>query len=234
MTRAAARAPAPTTVFAFDRSTTGSYARSPVPAIGVGAGAFQMSDENLRRIEAWQIRHDEDAARELIAALYPQVSRIARRHLPFRMAEEDLVQEIFAKLFQNLHRYDVSRPLKNWVSRVAVNLCRDQLRARTCRPELRWSDLTDGEQRAMEATLAAVEPEGASIAKEARALLGKLLETLNADDRMVLTLLHLEEKTVDEIVALTGWNRTLVKVRSFRARARMRQALEAMAFDRER
>ena len=80
----------------------------------------------------------------------------------------------------------------------------------------------------MEATLHAEAPPDASIASDARILTHKLLETLGADDRMVLTLLHLEEKSVDEIVALTGWNRALVKVRAFRARARMRKAMEEL------
>lgn len=187
-----------------------------------------MSDENLLRIEAWLRERDERAARELMAALHPQVARIARRHLPFRMAEEDLVQEIFVKVFCNLARFDARRPLENWISRVALNVCRDHLRARACRPELRWGDLSEGERRALETTLRAEPPPDATVADDARALVRKLLETLSADDRMVLTLLHLEEKSVDEIVALTGWNRALVKVRAFRARARMRKAMQAM------
>ena len=187
-----------------------------------------MAAENLHRIAAWLSHGDEGAARALMEALHPQVARIARRHLPFRMAEEDLVQEIFLKLFRNLARYDAREPLEPWVSRVALNVCRDHLRARAARPELRWSDLGEGERVALEATAATALPVDAAAATDARELLCKLLETLPADDRMVLTLLHLEEKPVDEIVALTGWNRTLVKVRAFRARARMRRALAAI------
>ncbi len=185
-----------------------------------------MPEDHRSQVEAWVARRDENAARTLIADLHPQVTRIVRRNLPFRMAQEDLTQEVFAKLFQNLHRYDPRLPLENWVSRLALNVCRDHLRARACRPELRWSDLSEGERHALEATLHATEePVDAPIAAAARALIGKLLETLPANDRMVLTLLHFEEKSVDAIVAMTGWNRTLVKVRAFRARARMRRAL---------
>ena len=187
-----------------------------------------MSDENNRNVEAWLVRRDERAARELMASLHPQEARIARRNLPFRMAEEDLVQEVFLKLFQNLHRYDAARPLENWVSRVALNVCRDQLRARASRPELRWADLSPGEQRALEAASGAPGPDAAAVAADAWALTQKVLETMSAGDRLVLTLLHLEEKSVGEIAALTGWNRTLVKVRAFRARARMRKAMDAL------
>lgn len=184
-----------------------------------------MSLEALNAISAWLGERDEGAARELMALLYPQVARIARSHLPFRMEEADLVQEIFVKLFLNLHRYDVRLPLENWVSRVSINVCRDHLRARARRPELRWSDLSAGEQAAMEATHQLVDSVPQETATYASEILRKVFETLSADDRLVLSLLHLEEKTVAEIASLTGWSRPLVKIRAFRARARVRKAL---------
>lgn len=164
----------------------------------------------------------------LVDALYPQVIAIVRRHLPFRMGEEDLAQEVFARFFAGLHRYDPRRPLENWVSRVALNVCRDHLRRRACRPELRWADLAEGEQRAVEAVLRSPETAPDELADDAREFLSKLLDTLPADDRLVLILLHVEEKSVDEIAAITGWSRALVKVRAFRARRRLRKALLAL------
>lgn len=187
-----------------------------------------MSVEAQNAISAWLGERDESAARELMALLYPQVARIARSHLPYRMDEADLVQEIFAKFFLNLHRYDVRLPLENWVSRLSINVCRDHLRARARRPELRWSDLSEGEQRAVEAALQLPDEVPDEAAAHAREVLGKLLETLSADDRLILSLLHLEEKSVAEIATLTGWSRPLVKVRAFRARARVRKALAAL------
>ena len=141
------------------------------------------------------------------------------------MEEADLVQEIFAKLFLNLHRYDQRLPLENWVSRLSINVCRDHLRARARRPELRWSDLSEGEQTALEAALQRLMAPSMNPLPTPASCSGKLLETLNPDDRLVLNLLHLEEKSVAEIAALTGWSRPLVKVRAFRARAQVRKAL---------
>ncbi len=187
-----------------------------------------MPLEAHNAISAWLGERDESAARELMEMLYPQVARIARSNLPFRMEEADLVQEIFAKLFLNLHRYDPRLPLQNWVSRLSINVCRDHLRARARRPELRWSDLSEDEQSALEAALKAPDSAPEETAEYAREMLRKLLETLSADDRLVLSLLHLEEKSVAEIAALTGWSRPLVKVRAFRARARIRKALSAL------
>src|SRR5438046_9120489 len=97
-----------------------------------------MSVEAQNAISAWLGERDENGARELMALLYPQVARIARSHLPFRMEEADLVQEIFVKLFLNLHRYDARLPVENWVSRVLITVCRDPLRTRARRPAPRW------------------------------------------------------------------------------------------------
>ena len=50
-------------------------------------------------------RRDQAAARELVEHLYPLVIRIVRSHLPRRVAEEDLAQEIFLKMFTRLEQY---------------------------------------------------------------------------------------------------------------------------------
>ena len=47
-------------------------------------------------------RRDQQAARELVEHLYPLVVRIVRAHLPRRVAEEDLCQEVFLKMFSRL------------------------------------------------------------------------------------------------------------------------------------
>ena len=66
-------------------------------------------------------------------------------------------------------------------------------------------------------------------ARDAREVLDRALSTLGPDDRLVLTLLHLEEKDVRQIAALTGWSVTGVRVRAFRARHRLRKALADLA-----
>jgi RNA polymerase sigma-70 factor (ECF subfamily) len=162
-----------------------------------------------------------------MAALHPQVARIVQNHLPRGVDAEDLAQDVFVQFFKTLDRYDRARPLENWVSRLALNVCLKALRSRSRRPEWRWSDLSEGEQAVVDSLLH--EPErDASQARDGRELLAKLLDSLAPQERMILTLLHLEEKPVAEIAAMTGWNATLVKVRAFRARAKLRKALETL------
>ena len=80
----------------------------------------------------------------------------------------------------------------------------------------------------MSATLQSSAAESECLNEDSRVLLHRLLDTLNADDRMVLSLLYFEERSTDQIAELSGWSRTLVKVRAFRARNKLRKAFEKL------
>jgi DNA-directed RNA polymerase specialized sigma24 family protein len=56
---------------------------------------------------------------------------------------------------------------------------------------------------------------------------GQVLAQLPPQDSLVITLLDLEEKSVKEVSELTGWSESLVKVRAFRARRKLRKLAEA-------
>ena len=173
-------------------------------------------------------RRDDEAARLLFQHLYPLVIKLIRAHLPRRTSEEDLAQTVFMKIFSNLHQYSGSVPLEHWVSRITINTCLNQLRVEKVRPELRWSDLNEEETHVIEA-LASVEadrhPGDLYAAKE---LVAKLLSLLSPADRLVVHLLHIEERSVDEVRLATGWSRAVVKVRAFRARNKLRKHLEKL------
>ncbi len=171
---------------------------------------------------------DEDAARALVQWLHPKVARIVRSHLPRRTSEEDLTQTVLIKVFQHLDQYQGKVPLEHWVSRIAVNTCLKQIRSEKSRPELRWSDLGESERLALDS---AAEPEpGPDPAAKmgARELVDRLLEILKPAERMVITLLHLEGRSIREIQDLTGWNASVIKVRAFRARQKLRKHLKQM------
>jgi RNA polymerase sigma factor (sigma-70 family) len=171
---------------------------------------------------------DQAAARALVERLHPLVLRLVRAHRARQLDDDDLVQEVFMTMFARLDRYEprAGIPFEHWLSRLTVNTCRDVLRAESRRPRLAalspdagaWlASLGDGRAPAHEDALAA------------RELVDALLQRLPPEDRLVLTLLDLEQRPVAEIAALTGWSRTLVKVRAFRARLRLKSAARALA-----
>jgi len=168
-------------------------------------------------------RKDEDAARVLVRELYPLIMKIVRSHLPRRTDEEDLAQMVFGKIFAHLEQYSGNVPIEHWVSRVAVNTCLNQLRSEKCRPELRWADLNEAEAEVLEKIAYTSREPDPSEQLVSRDLARKMLETLSPKDRLILTMLDLEERSVEEIRERTGWNASLIKVRAFRARKKLRK-----------
>lgn len=173
-------------------------------------------------------RNDQEAARALVEHLYPLVIRIARARLPRRVSEEDIAQDVFLKMFARLSQYQGAVPFTHWVSRIALTTCIDHLRQQQRRPEFRWADLSENEADVLDAVLTGENDQGPDDALAARELVHKLLDQLKPEDRLVIQLLDLEQKTIAEIAQLTGWNTSLIKVRAFRARRKLRKALEEL------
>jgi len=166
---------------------------------------------------------DDEAARALVRELYPLIMKIVRSHLPRRTDEEDLAQMVFSKVFAHFDQYSGAVPFEHWVSRVAVNTCLNALRAEKCRPELRWADLSEDEADIMEKVAAISKDPAPADRMIARELANTMLETLSPRDRLILTMLDLEERSVAEVRERTGWSVSVIKVRAFRARAKLRR-----------
>lgn len=183
----------------------------------------------LAWVDAWVCRGDEAAARELMNALHPRVAAIVRHHLPPREGVEDLVQEVFVKVFRHLGSYRRDLPLEHWVARIATNTCRDCLRARRRRPEVRWADLPEAQTDALAAALRAPEQTEPDFKpEEARALLETLMEVLTPAERIAFSLHHLEHRPLAEVQAMTGQNGVALRVRLHRARGKLQRALRQL------
>lgn len=173
-------------------------------------------------------QRDQAAARELVEHLHPLVVRIVRAHLPRRVAEEDLTQEIFLKMFTRLAQYQGAVPFPHWVSRIAVTTCIDHLRAQKRRPEFRWADLSETEAEVLNNVITNENDVPANDAIAAHELVHKLIAQLKPDDQLVVRLLDLEQKSIAEISGITGWNQSLIKVRAFRARRKLQKLFQEL------
>jgi RNA polymerase sigma-70 factor (ECF subfamily) len=185
-----------------------------------------IDPEEVARLLGSVRQGDESAARQLVGHFYPLVIRIVRTHSPRNEAEEDLAQEIFIKMFTRLEQYKAGAPFHHWLSRIATNTCRDHLRAKQRRPELRWADLSEEQAQWLSESLPETQPTDPARRLATADLLNQLLETLSAEDQIVIRLLEIEDKSMREISELTGWNVPLIKIRAFRARAKLRKSWE--------
>jgi RNA polymerase sigma-70 factor (ECF subfamily) len=175
---------------------------------------------------------DEEAARLVVERLYGLVRKIVLANLPRRDEPEDLTQDVFLKMFSRLDQFRGQVPFENWVSRIALTTCLDRLRRQKARPELRWSDLTEEEQQAVAQSADPAEPNDASAMVSsnagARSLVEKLLAALPPKDAWLLRKVELEEQSLAEVCAATGWMSGAARVRLFRARRRLEAAFRAL------
>ena len=206
----------------------------PVPTASPSGATQAHREPALEALIGRVIDHDEAAASALMDQLYPLVLKIVRAHLPRRLDEDDLTQMVFLKVFKHLGQFEGGVPLEHWVSRIAVNTCLSALKAERSRPELRWADLSEEGQAVVESLAVDSVNPGETDGLAARELVQQLLVQLNPADRLVVTLLHLKEKSVAEVSALTGWSCAGVKVRAFRARKRLRKILQQLEKQYER
>ena len=155
---------------------------------------------------------------------------MARRYARREDEIQDVVQEIWLKAYQRLGSFRGEAPFEHWLMRLAVRTCYDFLRGHQRNRESSFTELSDAENEWLDRFMAAPEdaPEDADAARK---LVLRVLEELSPDARLIITLLEIEDRSVKEISELTGWSPTLVKVRAFRARAKMRSILERLDRD---
>jgi RNA polymerase sigma-70 factor (ECF subfamily) len=166
----------------------------------------------------------------LVQKYSPRLFAMARRYARREDEIEDVVQEIWLKSYQRLGTFRGEAPFEHWLMRLAVRTCYDFLRGHQRNRESSFTELTDAENEWLDRFVAAPEqaPENAEAAQQ---LVQRLLEDLSPDARLVITLLEIEDRSIKEIAELTGWSPTLVKVRAFRARAKMKGILAKLARD---
>ncbi len=172
-------------------------------------------------------KRDEQAARDLVEKLHPLVIRIVRAHLPQGEDEQDLAQDVFLKLFDRLEQYLGQVPFEHWVSRIAVNTCIDKLRSRQRRPSVCWSDLSDDQQRVVD-QLPTERSEDTPPERLAWEVVEKLMLGLAPKERLLISWLDLEQRSIAEVCEQTGWNSGVVRIRAFRARRKLKSLFEAL------
>jgi len=155
------------------------------------------------------------------------VFSIISRHLPKDDLEE-AAHEIFIRIFKSLPSYRAEAPLKYWISKISVRYCYDFWRERYKSRELPLSSLSEEHAEWVETVISGQSRESFEqdeVLKESREILQWALDRLTAAERMVITLLYLEEKPVKEVADLLGWTTINVKVKAHRSRKKMRKII---------
>lgn len=141
---------------------------------------------------------------------------------------------IFIKVFQKLSQFSGKVPIEHWVSRIAVNTCLSQIEAEKIRPEVRHADLSEEEQAVVENLATSSDELAPDRQLASRQLVEHLLQLLKPVERLVIDLLYLQGRSVEEIHKITGLGVAAIKVRAFRARQKMKTQLTKMSLIKNR
>ena len=194
-----------------------------------------MADEyeNLpdNELASRAVQGDETAFAEIVNRYSPRVFRFAARFFRRYSLIEEAAQEVFLKAFLQLKNFEGRGSLEGWLTRITVTTCINLLRSAKRQPELTVSDLTDDETNWLEEKFfnaSATQYKREEDKLIAADLVNRVLGTLPPEDTLVLTMIDGEGASVKEVAALTGWSESKVKVKAFRARGRMREALQKL------
>jgi RNA polymerase sigma-70 factor (ECF subfamily) len=172
---------------------------------------------------------DEGAFEEIVRLFSPRIFRVVGKFFRDRSQVEDIAQEVFLKAFTQLKNYEGRGSFEGWLTRIATNLCLNELRTRKRHPESLVSELSDEEGGWLEEQYSGISteasPERALIVSD---LAEKLLGSLSADDRVALTMIDGEGMSIKEVADITGWSLSKVKVQAFRARRKLRKLVEKL------
>ncbi len=193
----------------------------PFPLAMMSADSIQPWVAEVRRAR----RGDNDAFAALVRSVQRPVYGLCLRLLRTEAEASEVAQESFLRAYQNLDRFDDSRPFDLWVLAIARNLCLDLLRRRT---KLKTEDVEDHAH-----ALPSGDPslEEQAITSQVRTSLEDAMATLSADDREVLALYYVQKRTTKEIAQVMDVAPGTIMARLFRAREKLRTKMQVHIAD---
>ena len=133
---------------------------------------------------------------------------------------EDVVSEVFMKVYTRLHQYDGKYALSSWIYRIATNHVLDDIRRQRRAGSVALDSVAEPSDPRMNVV-------GATELSERDQLLREAMRELPDDYQRVLALKHFEELSVETIAEVLDVPEGTVKIRLMRGRQRLRKILEA-------
>ena len=166
---------------------------------------------------------DRDAFSALVSRHAASILNLTTRMLGSTADAEDVAQESFVAAYKALARFQGESKFSTWLYRIAMNKCTDALRARR-RPEVSL-DAADDESATMWEIADEETPHWALEQAELAWVLDKSIESLPHLYRQSFVLRHIEGLGYDEMSEILGVHRDTLKMRVYKARTLLCQAL---------
>ena len=164
---------------------------------------------------------EERAFAELVERYQTRLLNFVYRTIGDREKAEDLVQEVFIRVYRHLHRFDRSKKFSTWIYTIASNLAKNELRNRSRNPLVLFQTIRKNWQdddRPLQFEDSSTRPDDLYRKRHLRELVESSVAQLPEHHREVFVLRELEGKSYEEIAEITETNLGTVKSRLNRAR----------------
>lgn len=169
---------------------------------------------------------DAAAFEELVVRYQGQVFNLCLRMTADAEDAADLTQEAFVKVWKSLDTFQFDAAFSTWLYRLASNCCLDFLRSKKRRPTVSLTMETEEEdEQTLDVSDDAPTPEEAAISKEERETLRLAMQSIDAEQRQILTLRVVNDLSYSDIARVLGIREGTVKSRLSRARESLRKKL---------
>lgn len=158
----------------------------------------------------------------IIEAYQRLVSHIVFRMIPKQAEREDICQDVFIQVYQNLGNFKFESKLSTWIARIAYNRCINYLEKKKIPL---FHDLSPGEESIEIQSDDSFAPDTFTEHQDRSSRLEMEIEKLPIQFRTILTLFHLDEMKYNEISEIIGLPEGTVKSYLFRARKLLKQRL---------
>ena len=164
---------------------------------------------------------DARAFTELVVRYQSRLLNFVYRTIGDRERAEDLVQEVFVRVYRHLHRFDQTKKFSTWIYTIASNLAKNELRNRSRNPLVLFQTIRkqwDADHRPLQFEDTSARPDDLFRKRHLKELVEWAVAQLPEHHRVVFVLRELEGKSYEEIADITGCNLGTVKSRLNRAR----------------
>ncbi len=190
--------------------------------------------EQLRTLEdgdvvASFLDGEERAFQELVSRYQTRLLNFIYRTIGDREKAEDLVQEVFIRVYRHIGRFDRSKKFSTWIYTIASNLAKNELRNRSRNPLVLFQTIKKNWQeddRPLQFEDATSRPDDLYRKRHLRELVEQTVAQLPEHHREVFVLRELEGKSYEEIAEITDCNLGTVKSRLNRARTSFAEIIE--------
>jgi RNA polymerase sigma-70 factor (ECF subfamily) len=191
-----------------------------------GALAGTSVPEELRAMQdgdlvAAFLTGEERAFREIVDRYRTRLLNFVYRTIGDREKAEDLVQEVFLRVYRHLHGFDPTKKFSTWIYTIAANLAKNELRNRSRHPIVLLQSMKTiwrGDERPLELEDPSSRPDDLFRKRQLYVLVEKATARLSAPHREVFVLRDVEGKSYEEIAEITSTKVGTVKSRLNRAR----------------